>query len=142
MSVVAFDGKTMAADRQGTLGDSPVQVEKIFERAEWRYGCVGNAQDAILFQEWVESGQHERDKPDLEDVCVLAAHPALGLYVMTERLVPVPIHEQKWAIGSGGEFARGAMAAGANAVKAVRIACDLCLSCGLGISVLRDRRKK
>jgi hypothetical protein len=47
-----------------------------------------------------------------------------------------PIDCEFYAIGSGADFAMGAMAMGASAEEAVRIACQLDPHCGLPVTVL------
>ena len=142
MSVIAFDGKTMAADRQATFGDSALSASKVFAHEGVMYGCCGNYEDTLLFRQWVEGGQREKDMPELESCGFLVHDPEQGLFLMSERLVPIPVEAEKWAIGSGADFARGAMAAGKSAEQAVEITCDLCLSCGEGIEVLRRSTKR
>lgn len=43
----------------------------------------------------------------------------------------------KWAMGTGGDIARGAMAHGATAVEAIRIASNLDIETGWGVDVVR-----
>jgi ATP-dependent protease HslVU (ClpYQ) peptidase subunit len=46
----------------------------------------------------------------------------------------------KWAIGSGADYAMGAMAVGADAKRAVEVTSDLYCRCGLGVDVLHHDR--
>jgi hypothetical protein len=122
-----------------SFNDIPVPGSKLFSHNGCLYGSTGSAEDKVAFQRWLEQGG---DPPDLDDVNFLIVAPD-GLTMMTERLIPIPIDMPKWALGCGGPLALGAMYAGASAVRAVEIACQLDVHCGFGVETLRlPRRRK
>jgi len=98
--------------------DNIVQVEY--------YGCI--PQNVL-----------DKDKPKLTDEFTgILISPNSKCYQYGQALMPHYITGQ-WAIGSGADFALGAMAAGADAIDAVSIAIDLDVNSGLGVTYLNLR---
>lgn len=141
MTTVAWDGKTLAADRQLTIGSTPMPYRKLF-RAKHRvdgarllYGCCGDAFDGVQFRRWVEGGDKPVGiKPSFSSVAI---DDKGRVWYCGDSLVWLPISLRHWAIGSGCDYAMGAMAAGASAAKAVRIASGLDTNSGVGVDTLR-----
>lgn len=141
MSVVAWDGKVMAADRQGTFGGCmPLPGCKVFEHDGVLYGSSGGIEDFNLYRDWVKAGK-TGDPPTLQEVNFLVVENG-QITLLTERLIPMLIEHPFYAIGGGADFAIGAMAAGANATQAVEIASRYHTGCGFGVEVLKPPRKK
>jgi len=138
MTVIAWDGKTLAADRQCTRGNLIGNVTKI-ERVG--ASIVANAGDFVygnMLMHWFRQGAVFDDWPkpmdDETHGALLAVTPGGILHYCG---VPVPAVfrdlSQHFADGSGRDIAHGAMAAGADARRAVQIACDLDAFCGGGV---------
>jgi ATP-dependent protease HslVU (ClpYQ) peptidase subunit len=149
MTSIAFDGKTMAADKQMNTGNMKHTVARSKIRAgEYHgmpalFGGSGTTVycDAVI--EWLIAGMPD-DKPEMpsnpDSFTVIVATEA-GLYEYIDSLRPIPLGQIKWAIGSGGEYAFGAMAAGACAKKAVEIACTFDPNSGMGVETLTLRKR-
>lgn len=135
MSVVAWDGKTLAADCQQNWSDVPLRGSKVFEHDGVLFGHVGSAEDGAAFEEWVKAGSPEETKPELEDVNFLSVSKG-QLYWASERLVWLRVNATYFAIGAGRDVALGAMAAGMSAPQAVKIACQHNIHCGIDIETL------
>lgn len=141
MTCIAWDGKTLAADKLACLGGMVNTVTKI-----WRVNDVlvgGSGQPAFIggMVEWVRNGRkvdefpaHQRDKDDWQPFIVIEADGTPSLYEQTPH--PVRYEQSCVAIGSGREFARAAMHLGADARAAVQVAIDLDSGCGGGIDTL------
>lgn len=139
LSTVAYDGKMLAGDRMCVFGGTPIQFEKVRRLYGWvTVGCVGGASDALLFMDWVGAGRTPESKPELEDnFCAIVLEGNGDAWVFGSQLVAIPIDPNKpWAIGSGGDFAMGAMAMGADAEQAVEIASKYDIYTGLGVDVI------
>lgn len=128
MTTIAWDGKTLAADRKVTYGNvSDGAVTKIVKRKKdgALCGCSGNTAEAAAFKRWFLKGG-KGDYPGKLTVEGSVTH-AFILY-SPEKLVCYTgngWYEKDaviWAEGSGWELALGAMAAGATATEAVHIA--------------------
>lgn len=130
MTTIAFDGKTVAADGQRTWGDEIRELgsPKIKLLDGRIYSFTGSTP---LFQpvvDWHRSGADPKSLPVMgrEEswTLIVIDHDGLGKYTPTcpyiERFKP-PI-----AFGAGGDYAMGAMLAGADAKRAVELVAGLC----------------
>lgn len=129
MSAIAWDGRTLAADRLAVFGSAVHEAEKIFAHEGVRYGAVGDFNQCTMFREWVESGMSRDAVPGpngiLDDISTIEIEEG-KLYARDgcSLLVRIPIGgADVWAIGRGKDLAMGAMMAGCSAMKAVRFAC-------------------
>lgn len=139
MTVIAFDGKTVAADRQACINGTTGQVTKIERVGRTVVGFSGYISQGILLLEWFKDGA----KPDLFPRPINDSERA-NLWVFGRGIIhtfeqcpyPYVIEEPFWAGGCGKDLAMGAMAMGADARRAVEIASRYDANCGLGIDVL------
>jgi ATP-dependent protease HslVU (ClpYQ) peptidase subunit len=141
MTTIAFDGCTLAGDRQSTAGGTPTETRKVFEvlsptGERWLYGCAGNAAQC---QEFTRRVQAKMPMPTFTDFAVLAVGPDGSIWQAEENLIWERKGTIQWAAGSGANYALGAMAAGATAEEAVRVAMGLDVSTGLGVDFVRLR---
>ncbi len=87
----------------------------------------GESDMAIPFFRWFDNGAHQ-DRlprtPEKSDFCAIVLHATGKVQVFTERFLPQDVSAPFYAIGSGEQFALGAMAIGASADKAVQVACE------------------
>ena len=121
MTTIACDGKSMAGDTLCTANGSVVAYHRKIERlSDGRIvGSCGDATQCILIRQWLEAG---RDKPELDDkveAIVLNLDGTIDWW--DKRFVPLR-YIAPMAIGSGGDYAIGAMLAGQDPVGAVEIA--------------------
>lgn len=87
--------------------------------------------------DWIDSGC-EDDQPDLdedENNEVMVIQDGC-VYMFNSSGLHQKYGHVKWAIGSGGSYAIGAMEAGATSVEAVEIAINLDIFSGYGIDFL------
>lgn len=148
MTTIAWDTKTMAADSQSTIGDTPIMGEDkllLVRRAGvgrgMLVGICGSAARGLdllngfcgswrFIKEDVRLGRIPAlDTNDRATVMVIVIGPAEKYrhrtFLITHDGNVTDITMRPFAIGSGGDFAMGAMSAGAAALKAVRIASEL-----------------
>lgn len=138
MTTIAWDGITLAGDKQTNLSGAPTLTTKVHAATRggrnWLFGCAGNSGRCRGF--W-HLATGEIDKLDLAGVEILCVDDTGQLWYAEDGLDWIPIADKCWAIGSGRDFAMGAMAMGATAVEAVRIASKLNNSTGLGVDWVR-----
>ena len=139
MTTIAWDGKALAADKQSNSASGNQRVTKIRRLSDGR--LVGGAGDAVmvhLYYDWLEAGS-PLPRPIWSDVdeniCVLEISPS-GQVWRHEAFGRYPIDDSQATTGTGGAFARGAMAAGKTAAEAVAIAIELDMYSGVGVDVL------
>lgn len=140
MTVIAWDGKTLAADKQSTCSGSPSKVTKIYRVPGGRVGFAGNALNARALLEWFRAGRPPEAWPKLR-----GNNHADALFIGDDGVVlgysgisPSPeIYEDQFvAMGAGRDYALAAMYLGHDARKAVEVACALDVFCGMGIDTL------
>jgi len=148
MTTIAFDGYTLAADRR--MGGDRI-VHKISKVPEgWAAGC-GDASLVIEVIEWLKMGSPRDALPDLPEECydegtgrteIIVINPKGKCYRLTwPYLRPIPMLNAYIAIGSGGEYAMGAMAYGATDKEAVQIASKFDKGTGFGIDTVQIRKR-
>lgn len=140
MTVIAWDGKTLAADKLGNYSGLSRTVTKIHRIGDLLMGVSGNAWVANEVFTWVERGRKpeafpacQRDKDDWSMTLIIEARRVL-LYERSPY--PTRIADGTCAIGSGRDFALAAMHMGADARRAVEVATHFCPDCGLGVDTL------
>lgn len=124
MTTIAFDGKRLAVDSRITTASDTVVIERA--KKLWKIGALwiafaGNSQDMMLAVQWFRDGMPE-SKPKLDSNFSAFSWDGKRLCRYECGLVPMPQNVKFAAGGSGIDVALGAMAAGANAVQAVKIA--------------------
>lgn len=141
MTVIAWDGKILAADKQCGYGGMRCTVTKIFRVGKLLVGGAGDFTLVLEMVDWVRRGRpvdsfpaNQRSKDDWQALMVIEPDGSIVTYERTPH--PIRYEQKQFAIGSGREFAMGAMYMGANAVRAVEAAIALEVNCGIGIDTL------
>lgn len=133
MTVIAYDGKILAADKQATYGSTMFPVKKIFRLGDELLAGAGDWSECNTFAKWYVDGCPLDKKPDFKNGVSMLLIKNGEIWKYEDELVPFKIDMPFWALGSGADFAMGAMAAGKNAVEAVEIACKFDKDSGLGV---------
>ena len=142
MTCVAWDGKTLAADKLGVYGNVKNTLTKIYRMPGGELvGVAGDICFCMSLIEWVKGGrvpadfpEHGRDKDDWQPLLVIELDGTTSLYERT----PYPIRSEQrcLAYGSGKEYAMAAMHLGKTAREAIEVAIALDIGCGIGIDTL------
>lgn len=143
MSVVVYKDGILAADSRaygGKYQTSPGAKAKMRRLSD---GSRVGVTTAILgmgerFFAWMEAGADPKEwgpdpRPDLRAIIV---RPDGAVFLAEDVYFSGPIETTCYAIGSGADFALGAMACGATAEEAVRVACRFDDHCGEPVHVL------
>ena len=139
MTVIAWDGKTLAADKQATQCGLGRKVTKIFRLRDGICGLAGNAARCARLLEWLRG---ERDPAAFPDTCKGEDAPcAIAIIGGSLRFwdgdaAPVMLEGDVFATGSGRDYAIAAMHCGKTAEEAVAIASLYDVDCGMGIDTL------
>jgi ATP-dependent protease HslVU (ClpYQ) peptidase subunit len=137
MSVVAWDGKTLAADRKASIGDMSFEATKIWKIKGKKSACAfcGDLSRGIAMMEWFKAGGDSPPPPIKEggvNGCFIYVVDGTCAFIEGED-PPIPVESPFMAWGSGRELAYGAMASGKTAELAVAIANIYSPGCGFGI---------
>ncbi len=136
MTTIATDGKSMAGDGRthlrGTItNDEAVKVERL--RDGRLFGACGSVQDSTQVRNWLNDGG---DKPQVDDdFGALLLSTDGSIHWLSRKLEPEPASAPA-AMGSGMDFALGAMLAGREPAFAVNIAAKRDVYTGGTITVL------
>lgn len=150
MSVIAWDGKVVAADALGGTPYLTKYVQKLFVcNDHLAVGVVGLAYHMPELVHWVATGCVEKDYPSFQrgdnpsELIVFDAYmESMNYRVYRESPVPLEDSVTPVAWGGGAELAIGAMAVGASAEEAVRIACQYSPTCGIESNIVPACRIK
>lgn len=142
MTVIAWDGHTLAADKKAVNGSYSHRVTKIRRLRDGRLFAGGGSSDFILaMAEWLDEGANREDFPksqaDKDDwqPCVVITRDRRVLRYERSH-VPFEIEEPFCALGSGRDYALAAMHLGKTAAEAVAVACRFDSACGMGLDTL------
>ena len=134
MSTVAYDGKSLAADKQ-CCATYKTRARKVFRLADGRlFGGAGVFEQVLAVRAWLNEGGEKPER--LDDFAGILVDLNGTAYRLEERLIRDRILERCHAVGSGAPFAITAMALGKTAREAVRIAAGFDPRTGGGVDVL------
>ena len=122
MTTIAYDGKTIAYDSRETMGDfisSDKHDKHIYSQGIHFFYC-GTVIDC---QEFINSYESGECSPDIS--CQVFMAQDGQVYRSSHELgtIWVEYMDEPFAMGTGADFAIGAMDMGADAKQAVKIAC-------------------
>ena len=138
ITTIAWDGKTLAADRRAVHQDCISTSQKIFRLEDGRLvGAAGGWTVCQIWMDWLVAGG---ERPALlateeEYINGLEIRPD-GNCIQHLRHGSVPTFDPFIAFGSGKHFAMAAMACGKTAAQAVEIAAMFDPHTGNGIDTL------
>lgn len=142
MTTIAWDGTYLAADKQ--MGGRHT-AGKVFPLGDGHYLAGAGYYDQIVeVVHWINQGAVEDAKPRLspdDGSDILLVEPDGTAYWLTwPYLRRIKLNEPYASVGSGGDYALGAMAMGASARKAVSIAMRFDPYTGKGITNIKVRK--
>lgn len=139
MTIIAYQNGIMAADGRVHADDTICTDDavKIIANAGWVGGAAGYWTDVMAFLEWMQTNRRRKFRPKSDDFEALLVSPRGEIFYIDGEGARERVTGNRWAIGSGWQFAIGAMAAGSTAQEAVEIACKFVTTCGGKITTLR-----
>ena len=141
MSVLAWDGKTLAADKRASYGSLILTTTKIFRLCGCLCGYTGDADTGGEVLDWFRLGALPSDFParqrESDRFATLVVVQTGGAVVKYERTpFPVRLEDRLIASGSGRDFALMAMRLGKTASEAVELTMEFDSGCGNGVDAL------
>lgn len=143
MTVIAWDGVTLAADKRATYSGLARTVTKIQRTHKGELVAFSGDFDmgVALVQWYVGDGCAERypnnknnDGSMKTQLMVIRLDGTICVY--EREPIPMTFTDPQTAMGSGRDYAMAAMHLGQTAKQAVQVACDLDIYCGNGIDTL------
>lgn len=146
MTTIVYRAGTMAADSRAWSGDKhPIGNKVKIRRLEdgTLIGCsttTPGGGEAVL--DWYEAGHPDEGHTLPESFTFLAVQKNGEVYYATDAdFITGPLTADFFAIGSGEQYAMGALHMGATAEEAVRVACKADAWTGFPIHTITHRRK-
>ena len=140
MTVIAYDGKTVAADKQSTGGEARFTTTKLFRAGDGAViAMAGRTTGMLEMLAWYNAGCPPDMCPRFDDKDDTEMHVFRKGYRITfydGRAFPAYFDDVPYAAGTGRDFAWAAMLCGKSPREAVEIACMLSTTCGMGIDVM------
>lgn len=137
MSVIVWDGKTLAVDRGINDGHVSVPVNKSWQLDNGVIiAGVGSVYDIFLMKAWVIEGRNSARFPKVSPQShFVIVSPVSGLQRYSAEPIAISHRFHPVALGSGRDFAYGALAVGATAKQAAEAAAKYCVTCSPEIDV-------
>lgn len=143
MTTIAWDGRTLAADKQSTDSSGLMTtVTKIWRIDDYLFGATGSSPAIQEFKHWISNGADPKDfpsniRPDTPwSVHAIVISAEQGIRVFENSAFAFTVERTRHAMGSGRDFALGAMRCGKSAVQAVEIASEFDCGTGQGVDTL------
>ncbi len=139
MSTIAWDGKTLAADRQTSSNNTAFTCHKIRKLSSGEIaGFVGSYGQGLMLVQWYEAGADPATYPKFQEnkddwTILVIVKPSGQIFEYEQLPVAIPLLDRLSAWGSGGKIALGAMAAGQTATQAIQIASQFDINTGMGV---------
>ena len=141
MTTIASDGRTVSADGQETWGSEIVSLtrEKIKLVDGRVFAVTGVAALVDPCIAWAISGADPKDAPEVKgdsNSWQLLEFLASTVVLWSNTVPYASPHNYPFSVGSGCDYAMGAMMAGASSEDAIRIASQKCIHTGGRIAVV------
>lgn len=145
MTVIAWDGKTIAADKRAVCAGvhyTTIKLRrvKIGDHIPEVLAWTGDQDSGEMVAQWYANGADAAKWPecqkDKESWCRLIVVDQYGARFFERQPVAVKIEDAFCAWGSGRDFALAALHLGKSAREAVEIACVFDTNCGNGVDVV------
>lgn len=141
MTIVVYDGSSIAVDRGATDGYTMWEMEKIWQVGDKILTGVGNISAVLSMKSWYIKGCKLNDFPSEQLLpdrwCEFIVVSRDGLQRYERSPNPIEHGKSKCAFGTGKDFAYGALAMGATATQCVEIANKYSTYCGMGYIVYK-----
>lgn len=140
MTVIAWDGTTLAADKQATAVGYGYTVTKLHRlRDGGLVAFAGDGDGAMALLAWLNTARNPTEYPEdqkTNDVSAFVVQPGRKTVSYGKSAYPQHIEDPVYAMGHGRDFALAALHCGKSAREAVDLACKLDVYCGNGIDTL------
>jgi hypothetical protein len=151
MTTIAWDGKTLAADRLCVVGGNLKRtITKLFNCGDYVFGGSGSLGDVMRSVDWLRDGApmpnnigaHSADESGQIGIAVYRDGAPFVVVLEMTHLRLLPLEDPFYAVGSGRDFAIAAMALGKDAADAVELTARFDVWTGRGVNLMRCRDSK
>lgn len=139
MTIIVWDGTTLAADRMANRHGHASAVDKLFRLNNGELLAIsGDLPHGLELKRWYELGADPATFPrkDKDNAFIYVVRKDGFVYSYETSPEAIKFYDRQFAAGCGRDYAYGAMAMGADAIQAASIACSHEVNCGMGIMSL------
>lgn len=138
MTCIAWDGKTLAADKAASNSGHSTTVTKIYRVGSGIVALAGDEAALMAGLAWLRGVRNPAEYPDVMNTTDSVMWEILpgDFKRYTTGPFPARVESERLALGSGRDYALAAMHLGCDARRAVEVACALDNFCGNGIDTL------
>lgn len=141
MTVICWDGKTLAADKRATSGGGIARtVTKIQRHRGTLLAITGDWDCGMEMVAWWKAGAKPAEFPPAArgegGATLITISRKTGIATYGTGPYAFPIEAEQCAFGSGRDYAEAAMHLGHDARRGVEVACHFQTDCGNGIDTL------
>lgn len=139
MTVIAWDGTTLAADKRSVSSGLASTVTKILKINGSLIGASGDFDECKKLEKWFKSGDLSEEaypKGLKGDTTLLVISPTGQIRLHRDSYLFMTFEDSYCAIGCGRDYALSALSLGMTAAEAVAHACKFDVYCGNGIDTL------
>ena len=141
MTTIAFDGRTLAADKRSTIGGLYRTGTKIFRVGSSLVGYAGSGAQCSEMLAWARGGFRKAAFPEAQrdtenSIVLLVIRPHGVIQIYEHSPCAIEYEDKQFAIGSGRDYALAAMRLGKNARDAVLLAAEFDPGTGNGVDTL------
>ena len=141
MTVIAWDGKTLAADKMACSVGYGYTVTKVHRLRDGSIVAFsGDGDHAMALLAWLNAARDPAAYPeaqkDNEASALVVRHDDGSVWSYGKTPYPQRIECALYAMGHGRDFALAGMHCGLSAREAVELACRLDVFCGNGVDTL------
>jgi len=138
VTVIAWDGKTLSADKQATTCDMQITVTKIKKINDGSIvAWTGTHEQGIVLAKWYEDGSDPKKYPEFQKTddwtCLIVAKNINNVFVYHKLPIGQRVEDDFVAWGSGRDYAMAVMEMGGDSEKAVLVASKFDVNCGNGV---------
>jgi hypothetical protein len=132
MSVLVYDGTSLAADSMANNGHTLFPYSKLWQTGATFWGTTGYLQEMAQLRQWVEQGLVPEQYPlsQASQSQLVQVSKEKGAVRYKGSALPLLHGRNKFAIGEGAPYAYGALFMGATAEQAVAAAIYYSVHCG------------
>ena len=135
MTIVVYDGKSIAIDRAAVSGTVIHRATKAWVHGDAVITGTGAASHVSALVNWYKQGADADDYPVYATHAELIVATSVNLLRYERSPHPVDHGNNKCAFGDGRDLAYGALAMGATAAQAAQVACHYNPNCGGGLDI-------
>jgi len=126
--IASVSQQSMASDSWGTIEPLPFAlIKKIYRLKNGELlGFAGDVDNAYCFIDWCNKGFDLKNKPTFnEDRMIALILKKTHITLYTKSFIPLRLHNDFYAIGTGADAATAAMICGKSLKDSIEVACKV-----------------